>query len=785
MRVIAMCALAKLKRRKLPNLLLGACILITAALLGNALTIVMDLDGLFDRAYQGMDGPQLCCLWSRQTVPVEEVRQYLDSRQGVSYQVTENTKTVDYLERDGARLSNGILLELPQGADGNMLSPKSLDGKGLGLPGTGEVWVTAKTARILHLAVGDSLSLQFADETAAVRVAAIVADPVFGGSSTNIYRMWCGPGQLAGFPLAGNSAASYLELRFQEYSPQAEQGFIRDAEAHFQMPLGDTLYTYDRIKSGYTWPYRITGALLCLVSAALAGAVVALALFLIQSDIQEDARCIGIYKSLGLTGGQIIGAYAACYGAISLAGAVPGGLLGSWLGKGTIAKVLGDIGLYAVPSTGAGWPSALAGPIVLAAVMAVCLCSISKVQRLNASYAIRAGTWQPKRPGRKEARKAPFQGRRFFALRYALRGIWGKKLRYGYMAGVSLVLGCLATVCLGALHSVQNIDQEPEVWGFIKTDIYVTSQSGRPTSSIIGELQNDPRVAYTYGANKVAAQYKPSSGGAWQSIPVEVYQLPWADAIKDRSLYGRQPQGEGEVGIGLALAKACGLGPGGSIELVVSGQKREFTVTGVFQTLSNFGNVARICTGDLDGFMKAQGGFGDYMLVLENGVDKWGYAEELSGRYGGGFSFIPSKSNGENIAGILAPAVGTVLTVLLAATVLITVSLTSLLVRREQRLIGLLKAIGMTPRQVLHIYAGRNCLAAFIGEGLGALLGAWVVPGLLAPYARLLGLADFPFAPPLAGMASCLALVPACIFLGTLAVSRSINRVPVKQLVSE
>ena len=263
-----MCALAKLKRRKLPNLLLGACILITAALLGNALTIVMDLDGLFDRAYQGMDGPQLCCLWSRQTVPVEEVRQYLDSRQGVSYQVTENTKTVDYLERDGARLSNGILLELPQGADGNMLSPKSLDGKGLGLPGTGEVWVTAKTARILHLAVGDSLSLQFADETAAVRVAAIVADPVFGGSSTNIYRMWCGPGQLAGFPLAGNSAASYLELRFQEYSPQAEQGFIRDAEAHFQMPLGDTLYTYDRIKSGYTWPYRITGALLFLLTGA-------------------------------------------------------------------------------------------------------------------------------------------------------------------------------------------------------------------------------------------------------------------------------------------------------------------------------------------------------------------------------------------------------------------------------------------------------------------------------------------------------------------------------------
>ena len=77
MRTILMCALAKLKRRKLPNLLLGVCILLTAALLGNALTMVMDLDGLFDEAYREMDGPQLCCLWSREAVPVDKVRQYL------------------------------------------------------------------------------------------------------------------------------------------------------------------------------------------------------------------------------------------------------------------------------------------------------------------------------------------------------------------------------------------------------------------------------------------------------------------------------------------------------------------------------------------------------------------------------------------------------------------------------------------------------------------------------------------------------------------------------------
>ena len=785
MRTILMCALAKLKRRKLPNLLLGVCILLTAALLGNALTMVMDLDGLFDEAYREMDGPQLCCLWSREAVPVDKVRQYLDAWQEGAYQITSNTKTVDYLEREGVRLSNGILLELPQEAEDHMLSPKSLDGGKLKFPGRGEVWVTTKIAHVLHLAAGDSLVLQFADKAVTVRVAAIVTDPVFGGSSTNIYRMWCGPGQLAGFPLAENSAASYLELQFQAYSPQAEQAFIRDAEAYFQVPLGDALYTYDRIKSGYTWPYQVIGTLLCFVSVVLAGTVIALTLFLIQSDMEEDVRNIGIYKSLGLTGGQIIGMYAACYGVIGLTGAALGNFCGGWLSKGVITKILRDVGLYAVSFGGTGQFPALAGLLVLAAVMAVCLCSVFKVQGLNASSAVRTGAWQAKGQNRKEARNTRYRGRRSFALCYAFRGMREKKLRYGFMAGVSLILGCLTVICLGGLYAVQNIDQEPEVWGFIKTDIYVTSQAGRPVSSIVEELREDPQVDYTYGANKVTAQYKPGNGDAWQSIPVEVYQLPWKDAIKDRSLYGRRPQGEGEASVGLALAKAYGLEPGGSIELVAGGQKRKLVITGVFQTLSNFGNIIRMGTEDLDGFMEHEDGFGDYMLVLKNGVDKWEYAEELAKRYGGDFSFIPSKSNGENISGILAPAVGTVVTVLLAVTVLITISLTSLLIRREQRLIGSLKVIGMTPRQMLRVYAGRNCLAAFAGNGLGILLGVWVVPGLLSPYTRLLGLADFPFAISPAGIVFCLVLLPACMFLGTFAVIKSIGKVSVKELVSD
>ena len=104
-KTIFMCGLAKLRRKKLPGLLLGICILFTAALLVNALILLKELNPVFDRAYEGMEGAQLCGLWNHGMVSSDRVRQYLeDSPEDLAYQITENTKPVEYMEKDGVRL---------------------------------------------------------------------------------------------------------------------------------------------------------------------------------------------------------------------------------------------------------------------------------------------------------------------------------------------------------------------------------------------------------------------------------------------------------------------------------------------------------------------------------------------------------------------------------------------------------------------------------------------------------------------------------------------------------
>lgn len=794
MKAILMCGLAKVKRRKVPNLLLGVCIMFMAALMVNAAIILTELDTIFDRAYEEMNGPQLCCLWSKTAVSPDIVRQYLeDSPEKFDYQITENTRTIDYIEKDGTKLSNGILLELPNTEDqtGQMLSPVILDGSKSNtslesqMPAKDEVWVTAKTANILRLKVGDTLSLRFADTSVTVKVVKIVTDPVFGGSSTNVYRMWCGPGRLADYPAAMNQAASYLEIRFDQYSRQTERRFIRETEEYFQMPLGNTLYTYEQIKSGYTSVYQMAGGLLCLVSVILAVTVTWLALFLIKNDMDEDIRNIGIYKSLGMTGGQIVGAYLITYGMIGSAGAVLGSILGGWMNRQILTKILKDMGIYQVSFAGIRHYSLLVCLLAAAIILILCFCSVFKVQRLNASHAIKSGAWKASEKIQRVRQCSCYEGQSSFERYYALRGIRNNKLRCLYIAGVSLIFGCLATVCFGCLNAVENIDKEPETWGFIQTDIYVTALEDTPVSSIIDELEQDPRIDYTYGVNKIHPKYQSREGGNWQNMTAEIYQLPWNQNIKDKSLYGARPQKEDEISIGLALAEKYDLEIGNTMDLFTGEDRKIYTITGIFQTLSNHGEIIRMVTDDLDRVKAMDNGFGDYMLVLSDSSDKWDYAEELNDKYNGEFSFIASKSNGENITGILAPAVLTVLAVLLIILVLVTTNLTFLLVRQDRKIIGLLKAVGMTSRQILKIYLWRNCLSAAAGNILGLAVGTFLMPDLLSPYAKQFGLTQFPFASSPAEAAAAGILLPSCIFLGTYVVVRTINRISVKELVSD
>lgn len=152
----------------------------------------------------------------------------------------------------------------------------------------------------------------------------------------------------------------------------------------------------------------------------------------------------------------------------------------------------------------------------------------------------------------------------------------------------------------GSLNSAQSelvmdllneLNQNGQTIILVTHDIKAAVRGKRVVYIEDGRMEGE---LFTYGVNKIYSQYKPDGQENWQSIVTELYELPWNDKIKDKSLYGRRPVQENEIGVGLALAEKYGFDVGENIELFVNGEKKEYEITGIFQTLSSYGNVIRM-----------------------------------------------------------------------------------------------------------------------------------------------------------------------------------------------
>ncbi len=98
MKAIFLCGFAKLRRKKVQNLLLGICIIIMAVTLLNAFILLGKLGIVFEQAYESMGGPQMCALWSNSTLSPELVQQYMEaSPEKPEYLITNKAKILDYI----------------------------------------------------------------------------------------------------------------------------------------------------------------------------------------------------------------------------------------------------------------------------------------------------------------------------------------------------------------------------------------------------------------------------------------------------------------------------------------------------------------------------------------------------------------------------------------------------------------------------------------------------------------------------------------------------------------
>lgn len=223
------------------------------------------------------------------------------------------------------------------------------------------------------------------------------------------------------------------------------------------------------------------------------------------------------------------------------------------------------------------------------------------------------------------------------------------------------------------------------------------------------------------------------------------------------------PHSAREVVISEGFADAHGLRPGDTLAVVMDGQRRELSITGIALSPEfiyalgpgemmpdprRFG-IGWLPRKSLENAYDLQGAFSNLVLKLAPGADAQRVIAEvdlLTDGYGGigakgrddqiSHAFLDAELKQLNAMVMVLPPI-----FLAVAAMLVNITL-SRLVTLEREQIGLMKAIGYSGRAIAQHYVEFVLAIAIIGIAIGFAAGAWLGAGLAGLYARFF---SFPF----------------------------------------
>ncbi|GIE74873.1 hypothetical protein Aph02nite_08230 [Actinoplanes philippinensis] len=455
------------------------------------------------------------------------------------------------------------------------------------------------------------------------------------------------------------------------------------------------------------------GVLGLLVAVIIVGNVV-------SGAVVSGFRHIGVLKSLGFTPRQVVGVYLT----MVIVPATAGAILGTGLGAVGAQPLLADTfrGLGYGQGTGVElrvWAAGLLG--VPALVLVAALLPASRAHRLSAAEAISAGS--APRPGRALRVQRLLGGTRLprsislgLGLPFARPGRTALTMA-SLLIGVTTVT--LATGLAGTLIETSRLDAA--AGGDVGVRPGVAGPAGGPTTER-GDREIEALLRGLPGAAKVGASAGLTVPVVGQSSPVQVNFIRGdvaAMGYQAQLLEGRWLAGPDEVVASAELINKRGLAVGDTMVLQLEGGRTTVTIVGeTMQSLPGPGDGLFAAWRDLPGLDP----FAFYYQVeLAEGADVQAFTAAVRAADPG--LTVWDNTDVTDLT-IVITGISTVLALLLAAVAALGVLNTvALNVQDRRRDLGMLKSIGMTPRQVLTMLVTSMAALGVAGGLLGIPFG--------------------------------------------------------------
>ncbi|MGH2517444.1 MAG: ABC transporter permease, partial [Ktedonobacterales bacterium] len=590
----------------------------------------------------------------------------------------------------------------------------------------GEIVLTRSFATASQLSVGSQLTaINRLDKPRLTVVGEVIdIDEADASSITSqtLQFAWVAPSQVAGL-LGQTDHLDYVMLfRFRQAANDAQlQKNTQEIAAALPPHAVKATLTSLAIKQSFTsYSGFLLGFLLAFAAFAL-GAVALIIANVVTGAVLASYREIGILKALGFTPGQVVLTFVGQMLLPTLAGCIVGVPLGV---LGSIPVLNSSYQALNLPATTLVSPL-LAVLTTFGILVVVALFATFPALRaglLNPIVAITRGTTPG--AGRRSLLSTLLQRLRLpRTLSLGAGDAFARPLR-GLLTALAVLIAVITLTFAFGLQSIfQELGTVPGGWA--QPDISITRYGAYPDSALMQTVQAQPQTA------RVVAYTSDEALIPGLSSPVSIVPMRGSSAADGYLIsQGRWFSGPEEAVGGLAFAQEAHLTVGDSFTAVVNAHVLHLRLVGIYFDVNSFGRVLRF---DWSSYLEAAPAAQPtaYAITLHPGTDFPAYARRVSASAPDSLSVqakTPSSDSSIAIFNAVIAGLALVLAVIAVAGVFNTVLLNT---RERTRDIATLKALGMSPGQVVGMVVSSAFVLGVLGSVLGIPLGIWLHHTLL------------------------------------------------------
>ncbi|MFE5097318.1 FtsX-like permease family protein [Streptomyces sp. NPDC056638] len=696
---------AAVKRRRVQTIVIGLVVLCSTMTIVLALSVLNAASSPFDDAFARQRGAHVVATFDAARASPEQLAQTAQ-RQGVQAAAGPFGQVVIEIPQPWLWMAAGPLQVVGRADPAGPVDRVDL------LAGR---WATAPGEIVVNSPVGGASSRLLGSKLKVPGVSPLTVVG-FATSMSKSAGAWVSPEQMTAlhptsfqmlyrFASAGTSGQIRSELDAVTAGQPASS--LTNAQSYLSLKEA-----FSASADSYLPFMTMFGVLGLLVSVLIVGNVV-------SGAVVSGYRHIGVLKALGFTPNQVVAVYLGMISVPTVVGSVVGTLAGTVLEQPILKVAFAGIETGTATIETTPWVSLVCLLAMPAVVAIAALIPALRAHRLSAAEAISAGS-------------APKAGRGLLAQRKLGSTRLPRSVSLGLgqsfarparatLTMSAVVLGVMTvTLTTGLASSMVAAGNAGRHSGITQVAVEVGDTTAGQSAARPSDSQIEARLRALPGADRVTARAftKVLLAGNTDTVFLNLYRGD-PPAAAEQIVEGRWPSGPGEVAAGPGFLAQHGLAVGDRTTVYLSGRQLGVTVVGKemlgnAQAMETDWATAAALAPDTSAI--------EYTVQLAPNTDGQAYAKRVEG-------IDPSlrtslRIQPQNTATTTVVTFTTVFTVLLACVSALGVFNTVLLSTRERRRqLGMLKSIGMTPRQVMVMtvtsVAGLGLVGGLIGIPIG------------------------------------------------------------------